>query len=96
MRRLAQRLFGLSMDILGVIIGIMVGGIGAVVGFVIGFIIFGTILGLKGWFQAVPELVVAGLGFVIGVLLFWGLIAAVEDVGDVIGRKLRDGGEEDR
>jgi L-lactate permease len=96
MRRLAQRLFGLSMDILGVVIGIMVGGIGAVVGFVIGFIIFRTILGLKGWFQAVPELIVAGLGFVIGVLLFWGLIAAVEDVGDVIGRKLRDGGEEDR
>jgi L-lactate permease len=85
------------MDIVGVILGLMVGGIGAVVGFVIGFIIFGMILGLKGWFQAVPELIVAGLGFVIGVLLFWGLTASVDDVADAVWHKLRDdGGGEDR
>jgi L-lactate permease len=97
MRRFAQGLFGLAMDIVGVILGLMVGGIGAVVGFVIGFIIFGMILGLKGWFQAVPELIVAGLGFVIGVLLFWGLTASVDDVADAVWRKLRDdGGGEDR
>jgi hypothetical protein len=47
LRRFAQGLFGLAMDIVGVILGLMVGGIGAVVGFVIGFIIFGMILGLK-------------------------------------------------
>jgi hypothetical protein len=54
------------------------------------------ILGLKGWFQAVPELIVAGLGFVIGVLLFWRFFATVDDIADTLGRKLRDdGGGED-
>jgi hypothetical protein len=97
MRRFAQRLFMLAMDIVGVILGIIVGVVGAVIGFVTGFIIFGMILGLKGWYQAVPELIVAGLGFVIGVLLYWGLMASVDDVGDAIARKLSDdGGEEDR
>jgi hypothetical protein len=61
MRRFAQALFGLATDILIFIVVIMIGGVGAVIGFVIGFIIFGMILGLKGWFQAVPELIVAGL-----------------------------------
>jgi hypothetical protein len=55
------------------------------------------ILGLKGWFQAVPELIVAGLGFVIGVLLFWGFFATLDGIADALGRKLRDdGGGEDR
>jgi hypothetical protein len=85
------------LDIVGVILGIMVGGIGAVVGFVIGLIIFGMILGLKGWFLGGPALIAAGLGFVIGALLFWGLVATTDDVGDAIARKLTDdGGEEDR
>ena len=43
MRRFAQRLFMLAMDIVGVILGIMVGRVGAVIGFVIGFIVFGMI-----------------------------------------------------
>jgi len=62
----------------------MIGGIGAVVGFVIGFIIFGMILELKGWFQAVPELITAGLGFVIGALLAWGYFATIDDVIDAV------------
>lgn len=90
MRRFAQGLFGLAMDILMVIAAIIVGGIGAVIGFVIGFIIFGMILGLKGWFQAVPELIVAGLGFVIGALLFWGFFATVDDITDAVVRKVWD------
>jgi hypothetical protein len=93
MRRFAQGLFGLTMDILMVILGIMVGGIGAVIGFVIGFIIFGMILGLKGWFEAIPELIVAGLGFVIGVFLFWGVFATVDDIADAVVRRVWDVGE---
>jgi L-lactate permease len=88
------------MDILTVILGIMVGGIGAVIGFVIGFIIFGMILGLKGWYQAVPELIVAGLGFVIGVLLYWGFWATFDDMfgvlAEAVGRKLRDDDGQER
>jgi hypothetical protein len=97
MRRFAQAFFGLAIDIVGVILAIMVGGVGAAIGFVIGFIIFGVILGLKGWVLAIPAHIVAGLGFVIGALLFWGLTATVDDIGDAIGRKLRDddrGGED--
>ena len=97
MRRFAQGLFGLATDILTFIVVIMIGGVGAVIGFVIGFVVFGVILELKGWFQAVPELIVAGLGFVIAALLAWGLFASVDDVADAVGRKLRDdGGGEDR
>jgi hypothetical protein len=99
MRRFALGLFDLTMNIGIVILGIMVGGIGAAIGFVIGLLIFGS-LGLKGWVLGIPVLIVAGLGFGIGVLLLWGFFAWVEDiagaVGEVVGRKLRDdrGGED--
>jgi hypothetical protein len=55
----------------------------------------GVFLALKGWFLAVPALILAAVGFVIGVLLLWGLVATVDDVADVIERKLRnDDGQE--
>jgi hypothetical protein len=101
MRRFAQGLFDLTINIVVVIFGIMVGGIGAAIGFVIGLLIFGS-LGLKGWVLGIPVLIVAGLGFVIGVLLYWGFFATVNDmagvVGEAVGRKLKDddGGGKDR
>ena len=61
----------------------MVGGIGAAIGFVIGLLIFGS-LGLQGWVLGILVLIVAGLGFVIGVLLLWGFYATLEDIIDVV------------
>ena len=90
MRRFAQGLFGLAVDILVFIVVIMIGGIGAVVGFVIGLIIFGVFLTLEGWFLAVPALIVAGLGFVIGALLAWGYYATIGDVAEAVGHKLSE------
>ena len=92
MRRFAQALFGLAGNIAAVILAIIVGGVGAAIGFIIGLLIFGA-LGLEGWPLAVPVLIVAAVGFAIGALLVWGFMATVGDVGDAIGRKLRDDGE---
>jgi hypothetical protein len=89
MRRLAQGLFGLAANIVSVILAVWVGAIGAAIGFVIGLLIFGA-LGLEGWPLAVPVLIVAAVGFAVGALLVWGFVATVGDVGDAIGRKLRD------
>ena len=94
MRRFAQGLFGLATNSLVVLLGIIVGGVGAAIGFVIGLIIFGVILGLEQWPLAVPVLIVAAVGFAIGALLVWGLTATAGDVGDAIGRKLRDDRED--
>ncbi len=90
MRRFAQGLFGLATNILALILAFIVGWVGAVIGFVIGLFIFGVILGLEQWVLAVPVLIVAAVGFAIGALLVWGFTATVDDVGDAIGRKLRD------
>jgi hypothetical protein len=89
MRRFAQALFGLAGNILAIILAVWVGGVGAAIGFVIGLLIFGA-LGLEGWPLAVPVLIVAAVGFAVGALLVWGFVATVGDVGDAIGRKLRD------
>jgi hypothetical protein len=83
MRRFAQGLFGLTINILMVILGIWVGGIGAAIGLVIGLLIFGS-LGLQGWVLGIPVLIVAGLGFVIGALLFWGFFATLDDIIDAV------------
>jgi hypothetical protein len=88
MRRLAQGLFGLAVDILTFIVVIIAGGIGAVVGFIVGLIIFGAVLSLEGWVLAVPALIVAGLGFVIGALFTWGYYASIDDVAGAVGRVL--------
>jgi hypothetical protein len=95
MRRFAQALFGLAGNIAAVILAIIVGGVGAAIGFIIGLLIFGA-LGLEGWPLAVPVLIVAAVGFAIGALLVGGFMATVGDVGDAIGRKLRDDDGENR
>jgi hypothetical protein len=94
MRRFAQRFFLGAIVLVGYIanvyLAIMAGLIGSLIGIFIGLIIFGVILGLTGWFEGVPILIFAALGFGAGVLIVWGLIATLGDVVDEVGRKLTD------